>query len=586
MSDQKNMLIAIALSLVILLSFQFLYELPKAEKEAARQAELAKQQPLNAPQPDTSDGAQSTAPSVTAPGGGASAPNAAAEVVTAAQRAGALAASPRIGIDTPTVRGSIALIGARIDDIVLKQYGEEVEADSERIHLLSPTGAPKSYYAEFGWVGSTADLKLPNPKTVWTADRSQLTPGRPVTLSWDNGAGLTFERIYAIDDGYMITTTQRVRNTGGTAVGLFPYGLIARAGTPETLGFYILHEGPLGVFDGTLREVDYDDMQETPKIEQVSTSGWIGITDKYWLAALVPDQKTGFTFRFVHSLRDRDDRYQVDYLGAEVRVEPGQSLETTNRLFAGAKEVKRLDGYSEELGIENFDLAVDFGWFYFLTKPFFYAISWLYGYLGNFGLAILAFTIFVKAVFFPLANKSYKSMAKMRELTPKLQVMREQYGDDKMRLNQEMMALYKQEKVNPASGCLPILVQIPVFFALYKVLFVNIEMRHAPFYGWIKDLSVADPTTLFNGFGLIPFTPPDFLLIGAWPVFMGLTMWLQQRLNPQPTDPVQAKIFMFLPLFFTFLLGTFPAGLVIYWTWNNLLSIAQQRLIMFRMGVK
>jgi YidC/Oxa1 family membrane protein insertase len=384
----------------------------------------------------------------------------------------------------------------------------------------------------------------------------------------------------------MITATQKVTNSKGKAVGLFPYGLIARSGTPNTLGFYILHEGPLGVFDGTLREEDYDDLQETRKVELSSTGGWIGITDKYWLAALVPDQNSESTYRFVHSLKNKDDRYQVDYLGQETRLEPGQKIETVNHLFAGAKEVRRLDSYSEQYGIKNFDLAVDFGWFYFLTKPFFYAISWLYTYLGNFGLAIIAFTVFVKAVFFPLANKSYKSMAKMRELTPKMMAMREQFGDDKMRLNQEMMALYKQEKVNPASGCLPILVQIPVFFALYKVLFVNIEMRHAPFYGWIKDLSVADPTSIFNVFGLIPYTPPEFMMIGAWPVLMGLTMWLQQRLNPQPTDPVQAKVFMFLPLFFTFLLGTFPAGLVIYWTWNNLLSIAQQRLIMFKMGVK
>ena len=447
-------------------------------------------------------------------------------------------------------------------------------------------GAPKSYYAEFGWVGSSNDLKLPGPNTRWKSDQTELKPGKPVTLSWDNQAGLLFERTYKIDDHYMITAIQRVTNSKKNSVGLFPYGLVARSGTPKTLGFYILHEGPLGVFDGTLREYDYDDLQETRKVELSSTGGWIGITDKYWLAALIPDQNIGSTYRFVHSLKNKDDRHQVDYLGQETRIEPGQTTETVSRLFAGAKEVKLLDAYSEQYGISNFDLAVDFGWFYFLTKPFFYAISWLFSYLGNFGLAILAFTVFVKIVFFPLANKSYKSMAKMRELTPKLMAMREQFGDDKMRLNQEMMALYKQEKVNPASGCLPILVQIPVFFALYKVLFVNIEMRHAPFYGWIKDLSVADPTSIFNFFGLIPWTPPDFMIIGAWPVLMGLTMWLQQRLNPQPTDPVQAKVFMFLPLFFTFLLGTFPAGLVIYWTWNNLLSIAQQKLIMFRMGVK
>ena len=583
MSDQKNMLIAIGLSLVILLGFQFFYEFPKMEKERERQAEIAAQEAADNPVPKTQSN-QNT--DIQAPGGGASAPSVQASVATAAQRAEALASSPRINIDTPTVYGSISLEGGRIDDLVLKNYGQDVGEDAERIHLLHPVGAPKSYYAEFGWVGSSNDLKLPGPNTRWKSNQTELAPGKPVTLSWDNQAGLLFERTYEIDDHYMITTIQRVTNSKKKSVGLFPYGLVARSGTPRTLGFYILHEGPLGVFDGTLREYDYDDLQETRKVELSSTGGWIGITDKYWLAALIPDQNIGSTYRFVHSLKNKDDRYQVDYLGQETRIEPGQTTETVNRLFAGAKEVKLLDAYSEQYNISNFDLAVDFGWFYFLTKPFFYAISWLFSYLGNFGLAILAFTVFVKIVFFPLANKSYKSMAKMRELTPKLMAMREQFGDDKMRLNQEMMALYKQEKVNPASGCLPILVQIPVFFALYKVLFVNIEMRHAPFYGWIKDLSVADPTSIFNFFGLIPWTPPDFMIIGAWPVLMGLTMWLQQRLNPQPTDPVQAKVFMFLPLFFTFLLGTFPAGLVIYWTWNNLLSIAQQKLIMFRMGVK
>jgi YidC/Oxa1 family membrane protein insertase len=583
MSDQKNMLIAIGLSLAILLGFQFFYEFPKMEKERERQAEIAAQEAADNPVPKTQSN-QNT--DIQAPGGGASAPSVQASVATAAQRAEALASSPRINIDTPSVYGSISLEGGRIDDLVLKNYGQDVGEDAERIHLLHPVGAPKSYYAEFGWVGSSNDLKLPGPNTRWKSNQTELAPGKPVTLSWDNQAGLLFERTYEIDDHYMITTIQRVTNSKKKSVGLFPYGLVARSGTPRTLGFYILHEGPLGVFDGTLREYDYDDLQETRKVELSSTGGWIGITDKYWLAALIPDQNIGSTYRFVHSLKNKDDRYQVDYLGQETRIEPGQTTETVNRLFAGAKEVKLLDAYSEQYNISNFDLAVDFGWFYFLTKPFFYAISWLFSYLGNFGLAILAFTVFVKIVFFPLANKSYKSMAKMRELTPKLMAMREQFGDDKMRLNQEMMALYKQEKVNPASGCLPILVQIPVFFALYKVLFVNIEMRHAPFYGWIKDLSVADPTSIFNFFGLIPWTPPDFMIIGAWPVLMGLTMWLQQRLNPQPTDPVQAKVFMFLPLFFTFLLGTFPAGLVIYWTWNNLLSIAQQKLIMFRMGVK
>ena len=578
MSDQKNMLIAIALSLVILLGFQFLYEFPKMEQERARQAQIdaqrAAEQPV--PSPDSPD----------APDSRVEAPGAPAAVVSAERRSRALQASPRIGIETPTLRGSIDLHGGRIDDLVLKNYHETTEADSDLIRLFSPTGAPKPYYAEFGWVGTGAGVALPSSDTLWSANRSELTPESPVSLVWDNGEGLVFERTYEIDEHYMITTTQRVHNSGTADVLLFPYGLVARGGTPDTLGFYILHEGPLGVFDGTLSEIDYDDMQDEPRIEKSTTGGWIGITDKYWLAALVPDQNTPVTSRFIHSIRDQDDRYQVDYLGSSITLGRGDSVEVVNRLFAGAKEVKLLDMYSETYFIPNFDLAVDFGWFYFLTKPFFYVISWMYQFLGNFGLAILGFTVIVKIVFYPLANKAYRSMAKMRELTPKLQTLREQYGDDKMRLNQEMMAVYKQERVNPASGCLPILIQIPVFFALYKVLFVNIEMRHAPFYGWIKDLSVADPTSLFNAFGLIPWEPPYFLMIGIWPILMGLTMWLQQRLNPQPTDPIQAKIFMFLPLFFTFLLATFPAGLVIYWTWNNLLSIAQQRLIMWRMGVK
>ena len=460
MSDQKNMLIAIAISLAILLGFQFFYEFPKLEKERERQAQIAAQDKSQLPTPSN----QSTDAMVQAPGGGVSAPGVKSEVLTAQKRAEALKSAPRVGIDSPTLVGSISLVGARLDDLVLKKYRQTVEDNSERIHLLHPSGAPKSYFAEFGWVGGSDNPKLPGPTTIWSSDGKQLKPGQPVKLSWENGAGLQFERTYSLDDGYMVTVTQKVTNTGETPTTLFPYGLVARAGTPDTLGFYILHEGPLGVFDGTLREYDYDDVQETRKIEVTSNGGWIGITDKYWLAALVPDQVENFTYRFVHSIENKDDRYQVDYIGQSSSVAAGASIEITNRFFAGAKEVKRLDAYSEKFGIQNFDLAVDFGWFYFLTKPFFYAISWLNSYLGNFGLAILAFTVLVKAVFYPLANKSYRSMAKMRDLTPKLMTLREQYGDDKMRLNQEMMAIYKKEKVNPASGCLPILLQIPVFF--------------------------------------------------------------------------------------------------------------------------
>ena len=583
MNEQKNLIFAVVLSVAILVGFQFFYEVPRVEQEQARQAEL-----------QASGASESSTPSASnvpsgAPVGGSVLPGStkmSAEDAAKARRE--IAADPkRIRIDAPGMRGTISTVGARIDDAILTHYRESLDKDSDNIHLLKPVGAPKSYYAEFGWVPEVEGVPVPNAKTVWTADSETLSPNQPVTLTWDNGAGLTFERTYAIDNQFMFSVTQKVRNTGGEPVTLFPYGLISRGGTPKTAGFYILHEGPLGVFDETLKEVDYDDLQEDGDVEVSATGGWIGITDKYWLAALVPAQDEAIKYRFMHTIRQQDDRYQTDYLGSARAIAAGGVAESKVHLFTGAKEVKLLDKYEEEYNVANFDLAVDFGWFYFLTKPFFYALPWLHGVVGNFGIAILIFTVAVKAVFFPLANKSYKSMAKMRELTPKMQTLREQYADDKQRLNQEMMALYKKEKVNPASGCLPIIIQIPVFFSLYKVLFVSIEMRHSPFFGWIHDLSAPDPTTLFNLFGLIPWTPPAFIpMIGVWPILMGLTMFLQQRLNPQPADPIQAKVFMFLPIFFTFLLANFPAGLVIYWAWNNLLSIAQQRLIMWRMGVK
>lgn len=583
MNEQKNLIFAVVLSVAILVGFQFFYEVPKVEQEQARQAELTA-----SGAPDTSTPTASNVPSG-APVGGASLPGgskmSAGDAVKARRE---IAADPkRIRIEAPGMRGTISTVGARIDDAILTHYRESLDKDSDNIHLLKPVGAPKSYYAEFGWVPEAEGTPVPNAKTVWTADSDVLSPAQPVTLTWDNGAGLIFERTYGIDNQFMFSVTQKVRNSGGAPVTLFPYGLISRGGTPKTAGFYILHEGPLGVFDETLKEVDYDDLQDDGDVEVSATGGWIGITDKYWLAALVPAQDEAIKYRFKHMIRQQDDRYQTDYLGSARAIPAGGVAESEVHLFTGAKEVKLLDKYEEEYGVANFDLAVDFGWFYFLTKPFFYALSWLHAVVGNFGISILIFTIAVKALFFPLANKSYKSMAKMRELTPKMQALREQYADDKQRLNQEMMGLYKKEKVNPASGCLPIVIQIPVFFSLYKVLFVSIEMRHAPFYGWVHDLSAPDPTTLFNLFGLIPWTPPEFIpMIGVWPLLMGLTMFLQQRLNPQPADPIQAKVFMFLPIFFTFLLANFPAGLVIYWAWNNLLSIAQQRLIMWRMGVK
>ena len=452
---------------------------------------------------------------------------------------------------------------------------------------MAPKGSNQAYYVQHGWVATQGSegVTLPKGDTLWAADRDTLSPGQPVTLSWTSPEGVVFEKTISLDENYAFTMTQRVTNPGASALGLHTYGLVSRRGTPEVTGFYILHEGLLGVFDGTLEEVDYDDLQETGSIRQDSTGGWIGITDKYWLAALIPDQNAQVSSRFLHTLDGAVDRYQVDYLSPAVAVPAGGSIESTAHVFAGAKEINVIDQYEAELGVENFDLSIDFGWFYFLTKPLFYGLLWINSHVGNLGVAILLLTVAIKLVFFPLANKSYVSMSKMKKLQPEMLKLRERYGEDKMKLNQEMMALYKREGANPASGCLPILVQIPVFFALYKVLFVTIEMRHAPFFGWIKDLSAPDPTSLFNLFGLIPWDPPSFLVIGIWPLIMGASMYLQQKLNPQPTDPIQAKIFLWMPIVFTFLLAGFPAGLVVYWAWNNTLSIAQQWVIMRRMGV-
>jgi len=421
---------------------------------------------------------------------------------------------------------------------------------------------------------------------VWKADRDVLAPNEPVTLSWNNGQGLVFYRRFALDENYMFTVTQRVENKSAQPVTLYSYGLISRSGTPKTLGYYILHEGPLGVLDGTLDEVKYADLREKGVIEKQSTGGWIGITDKYWLVALVPDQKTKIKARFDYAKTNGLDKYQVDFLGPETTIPAGGEAHVTNRLFAGAKEVRLLDSYAKNLGIDRFDLAVDFGWFYFLTKPIFYVLNYFNAVLGNFGLAILLLTVLIKGAFFPLANKSYRAMSKMKKLQPEMLRLRERFKEDRARLNQEMMALYKKEKVNPTAGCLPIVIQIPVFFALYKVLFVTIEMRHAPFFGWIRDLSAPDPLLVSNLFGLIPWDPPQLLHVGVWPLIMGITMYLQQKLNPQPPDPTQAKIFLALPVVFTFLLARFPAGLVIYWAWNNTLSIAQQWLIMRRAAAK
>ena len=486
----------------------------------------------------------------------------------------------RINIINDELQGSISLLGARIDDLVLKKYRKTLDPESDQIRFLKKIDEREPFFIQFGW-SSPNKNKVPNGNTVWKGSKSLLDPNNPVTLTWNNGEGLKFSQIISIDDNYMIKVIQKVKNETNNSVNLYPYGLIRRSGEPKTTDFFVLHEGPLGVFDGSLKEHSYSDLKETGQkgmsIKTEENGGWIGITDKYWMAALIPDQNTNsnFTFRYVNNSAS----YQTDFLGELSKIPANGEIEIVSRVFSGAKKLNLLDKYEEDLKIKNFDLAIDFGWFYFLTKPFFYALSWANNILGNFGLAILAITVVVKIIFFPLANKSYKSMARMRVLTPQLQQLRERFGNDRQKMNMEMMALYKREKVNPAAGCLPILVQIPVFFALYKVLFVSIEMRQAPFFGWIKDLSALDPTSIFNLFGLLPYSTdflPDFLNLGIWPLLMGATMVLQQRLNPKPPDPVQAQIFAWMPVVFTFLLATFPAGLVIYWTWNNLLSIAQQ----------
>ena len=570
-SENRNMILAITLSMAVLFGWQMFVVGPQVEEERARQAAIAEQEALtelNEAPKARADGTVATTGMVEA--------DSEPEV-----------AAPRIVIDAPLVSGSVSLAGARIDDVMLKDYQETQEEGSPNIQFLQKIGSDLPFFAEFGWAASSADQVMPRADSIWSASSDILSPGVPVTLTWDNGNGLTFRRELSINEDYMFTINDSVESRLDEAVTLFPYGLVRRHGTPETSGIYILHEGALGVFDETLSEQDYGDLKDADngvmKVETETAGGWIGFTDKYWLAALVPDQKGMQDFAF-KSLAGGSDRYQVDYIASEgMLLEPGTTVSSQSRLFAGAKKVSLLDDYSESLGIANFDLAIDFGWFYFLTKPFFYAINWLNGLLGNFGLAVLGFTVIVKLIFYPLANKSYRSMGKMRILTPKIQQLRERYKDDRMALNKEMMELYKTEKVNPAAGCLPVLLQIPVFFALYKVLFVTIEMRHAPFFGWITDLSAADPTSIFNLFGLLPYSVaflPDFLQLGIWPILMGISMFLQMRLNPSPPDPVQARIFQLMPIFFTFLLATFPAGLVIYWTWNNMLSMAQQWYIL------
>ncbi|MGA8002755.1 MAG: membrane protein insertase YidC, partial [Pseudolabrys sp.] len=514
---------------------------------------------------------------------------------TTIDRAAALAASPRVPIATGSLQGSIALKGGRIDDLALVKFRETVDPKSPPIILLSPSGTADPFYAEFGWTGTAgANVKLPTSETVWTqAGSGTLSVSHPVTLTYDNGEGVEFHRTIAVDDKYLFTIKDEVTNKSSGPIALYPYALISRHGTPPTAGYYILHEGLIGVLgDSGLQEYTYKNIAEKKVVNFDVTNGWIGITDKYWAATLLPDTTARLRARFSTGTLGTVPTYQTDYLLDAQTVAPGATASVNARLFAGAKEVAVVNDYDKQLKLNRFDLLIDWGWFYFITKPLFIAIDYLYRLVGNFGLAILIVTVLIKIAFFPLANKSYASMAKMKAVQPQMTALRERYADDKAKQQQELMELYKREKINPLAGCLPIAIQIPVFFSLYKVLFVTIEMRHAPFFGWIHDLSAQDPTNVFNLFGLIPFDPTvlpvigSFLHLGAWPLIMGVTMWVQMKLNPAPPDPTQQMIFNWMPLIFTFMLANFPAGLVIYWAWNNSLSVLQQSVIMRKHGAK
>ncbi|HKA47324.1 MAG TPA: membrane protein insertase YidC [Methyloceanibacter sp.] len=589
--NNRNFILAIVLSIAVLFGWEYFF-VPKhpPQPPATPTAQQQQAQPQVTPGPPQPSGEVGAPPAPGGAGLSAGAPQAATQ-----SRDEAIAASPRIAIDTTSIKGSINLKGARLDDVVFKKYRETVNPSSANVVLLSPSGSPHPYYVEHGWVADPGkDVAVPGPDTVWkTGSAGPLTTSSPVTLTYENGKGLVFTRTIALDENYMFTITDDVANSGSDPVTLYPYGLVSRLGAPQTQAYYILHEGLIGVVDGSLEQITYKKSLDHPPASIKAKSGWLGITDKYWAATVVPEQGKEFEARFSGTPGSAGaEHFQSDYLMSGVSIPAGGKAETKGYVFAGAKEVNLVDSYATKYAIPKFDLLIDWGWFYFLTRPMFYALDFFYKLVGNFGVAILIVTLVIKLVLFPLANKSYVSMSKMKKLQPEFQRIKERYEDDRMRQQQAMMELYKKEKVNPASGCLPILVQIPVFFALYKVLFVTIEMRHAPFFGWIKDLSAPDPTSVFNLFGLIPFDPATvpgvghFLMIGAWPLIMGVTMWVQMKLNPAPPDPVQAKVFSWMPVFFTFLLASFPAGLVIYWAWNNTLSVIQQSVIMSRQGVE
>ncbi len=576
--NSRNTIIFFVCAALIMGVYYFMVMRPQAEMRRQQQVVAAEQQ------------------AATADGGLTS--GSAAPAAFVADRAQALGTAARVPIQTPKLKGSLSLQGARIDDLYLTDYKETLDKNSPPVELFRPQGMEHAYFAQFGWSGPNVAGGVPGPNTPWVLTKgATLTPTTPVELTWDNGQGLRFTRVIAIDDQYVFTVSDTVANLSGQPITIAPYGRVERQGVPADLGKQmILHEGAIGAFGAngkfTTEQVKYKDWAKKPRIEKQSTGGWLGITDKYWMAALIPDQKEAIEGRF--AVRDPDglNVHEAAMLGATRTIQPGRQIEETQRLFAGAKRNEILAGYEKSLDLPRFVYAIDWGMFWFLTRPIFMIVEFFYGVLGNFGLAILALTVVVKLIMFPLANKSYESLSKMRTLQPKMEEIKKKFKDDPQKQQQETMALYQREKINPLAGCLPILVQIPVFYALYKVLFVTIEMRHAPFFGWIRDLSARDPSTIWNLFGAIPWDPATLPLVGSLlngplhlgvlPIVYGLTMWLQQSMNPPAQDPMQRQIFAFLPFIFTFIMAPFAAGLLIYWAWNNILSIAQQYVIMHR----
>ena len=555
MENQKNLFLAIVISMAIIFGFQLL--VPQPERAPVSEDQIVEQSSVDLNIQNTNS-----------------------QIII--NRDEVISSSGRVSFDNGKIKGSINLEGGIIDDLVLEEFRETLDPTSDLIEFLNPLGSQDAYYLDTGWVSSDNTLELPNNKSIWKTDKISMGIDDPVKLFWSNSQGITFEKIISLDENYLFNVDQRVINNSDKSFDLFPFGLSKRQGIPDMQNFFILHEGPISITDSVLEEYDYDDLKEKRKIKHTSVGGWIGITDKYWQTAIIPNQNEPITQTYSYSFAENVDNFQTDIVGEKIAVSNGASISHNFKLFAGPKIVSVIDAYVEEYGIQEFDRSVDFGWFYFLTKPIFNVLQFVFGYVGNFGWSIIVFTILMRICFFPLAQQSFKSMAKMKKLGPEMQRLKEQYGDDRAGMQKEMMALYKRQKANPIAGCLPILLQIPVFFALYKVLFVTIEMRHAPFIGWIHDLSAPDPLGLLTAFGLFDWNVPGILQlfnIGIWPILMGISMFLQQKLNPAPVDKMQAKIFMFLPIVFTFVLGGFAAGLVIYWTTNNVLSMAQQYII-------